>query len=201
MLYPKYINIHDPLSISFLSSLPIVYRIRMRIERWVSYEIVHCSTKIRVKLFFMLLMFFRCILIEFTNHLICTPGLGATTLLDWTQMNFMRSLTLISLFKKIVTKSRKTGWRHILELMDTNLTSLPRSNIVGLVGIECGYGNDLKLAPWPAEAPLIGGRPLIGACPFVPEGAVVGISPLLWDGSQYLFAGTGPVPLLPLWCS
>ena len=62
----------------------------------------------------------------------------------------------------------------------TNLTSLPRSNIVGLVGIECGYGNDLKLAPWPAEAPpLIGGRPLIGACPFVPEGAVVGISPLL----------------------
>ena len=105
MLYPKYINIHDPLSISFLSSLPIVYRIRMRIERWVSYEIVHCSTKIRVKLFFMLLMFFRCILIEFTNHLICTPGLGATTLLEWTQMNFMRSLTLISLFKKFLANN------------------------------------------------------------------------------------------------
>ena len=43
----------------------------------------------------------------------------------------------------------------------TNLTSLPRSNIVGLVGIECGYGNDLELFPALADPAPTGARPLI----------------------------------------
>ena len=68
----------------------------------------------------------------------------------------------------------------------TNLISLPRSNIVGLVGIECGYGNDLELVPpvipeedvpWPPVPPRAG-LPLI-TCPLGPDGAVVEISPLL----------------------
>ena len=43
----------------------------------------------------------------------------------------------------------------------TNLTSLPRSNIVGLVGIECGYGNDLELFPVLVDPAPTGARPLI----------------------------------------
>ena len=43
----------------------------------------------------------------------------------------------------------------------TNLASLPRSNIVGLVGIECGYGNDLELLPVLVGPDPFGARPLI----------------------------------------
>ena len=67
----------------------------------------------------------------------------------------------------------------------TNLISLPRSNIVGLVGIECGYGNDLELFP-PATAEVADGpgapivpRCPLTACPLCPDRAVVVISPLL----------------------
>ena len=83
----------------------------------------------------------------------------------------------------------------------TNLTSLPRSNIVGLVGIECGYGNDLELFPGFVDPDPTGARPLIAWPLVAPAGAVVEMSPLLWEGSQYLFAGTGVVLLLLLWCS
>ena len=43
----------------------------------------------------------------------------------------------------------------------TNLTSFPRSNIVGLVGIECGYGNDLELFPGFVDPVPTGALPLI----------------------------------------
>ena len=43
----------------------------------------------------------------------------------------------------------------------TNLASLPRSNIVGLVGIECGYGNDLEIFPVLADPGPTGALPLI----------------------------------------
>ena len=67
----------------------------------------------------------------------------------------------------------------------TNLTSFPRSNIVGLVGIECGYGNDLGFDP-PLAIPDEDG-PLVPptadllsiTCPLGPDRAVVEICPLL----------------------
>ena len=76
---------------------------------------------------------------------------------------------------------------------------------MGLVGIECGYGNDLELfppgtteegTPCPTVPPTTD-LPLI-ACPLGPDGAVVEISPFVCDGSQNLFAGPGVTEAFPL---